>query len=323
MNIYTLPLPSERERAQAAFAKLPNNASKSRAALARKKSFITIGDDAVRFLSHSRKGWRQQDPQLEAILDAYTVERHLIFAEFDALGATRWRFFGNRVTVQTIKSYSHLRLFKAIEMGMRYDELPRGLIARPLDGNTTGSYRGNIRLERPQRGGSGRIVKAGKTKDLSPESYELIAKHRAAMNARDDVAAAAYARDLNFIPVTLANGSPETVHLLTGSVPRGLKGFVPFPPGMTVEALLEVAPGINPHTYSVAMDKHGRVNIQATERIDVARLVWLVGSGYGDGLTRSNVLERLGAAPAVIGFSDGNPRNLKLRNLVEVRSGRR
>lgn len=323
MNNHTPPPFPEYDQAQAEFALLPNDAPKKRAALTRKLHFLVMGESAIHFLTHSRKHLRQDDPQLSCVLDA-EIAKHPIFGEFDSFSATRWRFVRSRCSIQTSKTYPHLRLYKAVELEKRHDELPRRLVATTLDGNTEGSYPGNVKLGPRQRGGgsvTGHPIGPRKTKKLSRQSYNDMVGHRACMDAiADDGARAAYARRQGFIPVTLIDGKSETVHLLTGSVPKGTLGYVPFPADMTMEKLLKSGPGINPATYTIAMDTHGYALISTTERIDIAKLVWLIASGV-KGLHRGTVLNMLRSAPAVIGFHDGNPRNLRLANL-KARAGR-
>lgn len=309
------------DQAQAEFAKLPNNASKKRAALTRSVGFIVTEEGADHFLAHRRKDLLQSDPQLTCVLDPAVAE-HPIFAEFDA-SCFLFRFFSSRCLVQKTTSYPHLRLYKAMELGKRYDEIPANLVARSLDGNTTGSYPGNVVLGKRRRHAGDQKVGAAKTKGLTPDSEAEVAAIRAELDAiTDDGERAALARKYGFIPVTLKDGTKETVHMYTAHVPAHLLGYVPFPAHTTIETLLLSAPRLDPATYSIAMDKNERAIVERTERIDIERLVWLIATGV-QGINRENVLEKLELAPpkTAISFIDGNSRNCKFANLRVKVSG--
>jgi len=318
MNIRTTP---EYLRAQSEFAKLPNKGRRatSRPGLTRKLHFLVDGDTALHFLTHDRRQLDQCAPQLDCLVDA-AIAAHPIFDEFDQDSATIWRWFGGRPYIHTTKSYAPARLRIAIEKGVRYDQLPRDLVASPVDGNTIGDSAELRPKDRVGRSG-GQAVGPRKGKELIAEDYEKLAAHRAVMDAMgDDVGAAAYARRLGFIPVNYRDNTEGTVHLVTARVPPGLKGYMPFPAGMTIDKAVRAAPGIVPAEFSMPMDPNGRPVIAVNERIDLAQLVWLIGHGYGEGLHRGNVMERLKAAPAKRDFRwrDGNRRDCRQANMEEL-----
>ncbi len=315
----------EYERAQAKFAALAEPTRKdthsARAALTREIGFVSTPRGEEHFLTHPRE-YPSTEPQLSAVLDTH-IAAHPIFAEFDADTRTRWRLrtLRSRVTVQTTVSFSLPLLCAAIEAGRPYADLARTHKASPRDGNTLGNYPGNYAVvprgphsEATQRSG------ARKTKRLSPQSAEKLERHRHTLSGMGSaLERMRYARAQGLIDVTLEDGTEEKIHLLGGRPrPDGGNWYFPFSVGMTLEKLLASALGVDPASYIMSVDQSDKPLLTQTPKsIDAARLVRLIGNSYGEGLHRGNVLERIAAhAPAVIGFRDGDPRNLRLENQV-------
>lgn len=315
----------EYEWALAEFAALATSRRKdtphARAALARKLGFVNSPRGLERFLTHPRE-YPSTEPQLSAVLDEQ-IAPNPIFAEFDGDKRSRWRqkTLRSRVTIQTTVSYSLPLLCAAIEAGRSYADLARTHKVSPRDGNTLGNYPGNFMVM--PRGSDANATErygARNTKRLSPRSEQALERHRGNLASKSSASERmTYARARGLIDVTLEDGTEEKIHLLGGRPrPDGGNWYFPFSAGMTLEKLLSFAPGVDPASYIMSVDQSDKPLLTQTPKsIDAARLVWLIGNSYGEGCHRGNVLERIAAhAPAVIGFRDGDPRNLRLENLV-------